>query len=163
MHNKADYIIQKLGLQKHPEGGYFKETYRSNKNVFVEDLDGKRNFSTCIYFLITNEAYSAFHKVSQDEIWHFYEGSCIHLHLISPDGTFRMQKIGNAWNAGELPQFVVPAQTWFAAEVIQTKAYALVGCTVSPGFDFKDFQLADKKQLLEEYPEHEQIIDRLTR
>lgn len=159
----AQQIIKKFNLETHPEGGYFKETYRSELVAVPEGFKSERNYSTSIYFLITNEAFSAFHKVNQDEIWHFYIGSCIHLHLIHPNGKYELIKVGNQITDGEVPQFVVPAQTWFAAEVVEEHQFAFVGCTVSPGFDFKDFELANREALTSKFPNHKNIIKRLTR
>ena len=163
MHKRAKDIIDQLNLKKHPEGGYYKETYRSQDAIYLEQFNGKRNFSTCIYFLLTNEAFSAFHKVNQDEIWHFYQGDCIHLHMISEEGNYQIQKIGNKLEDNEVPQFVVPAHTWFAAEVKRADGFALVGCTVSPGFDFQDFHLAERNELIDSFQQHQKIITRFTR
>jgi predicted cupin superfamily sugar epimerase len=163
MHKQAKQIIENLGLIKHPEGGYYKETYRSEDKTVLHEFNGERNLCTCIYFLLTDDAFSAFHKVNQDEIWHFYQGDVIHLHMISPDGTYQMQKIGNELDKGERPQYLVPAHTWFAAEVVSMDAFALVGCTVSPGFDFKDFQLANRTELQKQFPQHKSMIKKLTR
>lgn len=163
MHKKAKQIIDNLRLIKHPEGGYYKETYRSKGIIQLNGFEGSRNLSTCIYFLLTNEAFSAFHKVNQDEIWHFYQGDCIYLHTISMQGEYKLIKIGNQLEDNEIPQFVVPANTWFAAEVKKAKGFALVGCTVSPGFDFKDFHLAERTALTNIFPKHKKLITRLTR
>jgi predicted cupin superfamily sugar epimerase len=159
----AQQIIKKFNLETHPEGGYFKETYRSELVAVPEGFKSERNYSTSIYFLITNEAFSAFHKVNQDEIWHFYIGSCIHLHLIHPNGKYELIKVGNQITDGEVPQFVFTAQTWFAAEVVEEHQFAFVGCTVSPGFDFKDFELANREALTSKFPNHKNTIKRLTR
>ncbi|MDO6738645.1 cupin domain-containing protein [Wenyingzhuangia sp. 2_MG-2023] len=160
-------IIKQLNLQPHPEGGYFKETYRSQGSISKENLtiefSGDRNYSTAIYFMLTSDTFSAFHKINQDEFWHFYKGSPIKLHMISPEGMYTNVWIGNNFEKGEVPQFVVPAQYWFAAEVIANNSYALVGCTVAPGFDFDDFVLAERIKILSLFPEHENIIKRLTR
>ncbi|MDO6803524.1 cupin domain-containing protein [Wenyingzhuangia sp. 1_MG-2023] len=160
-------IIKQLNLQPHPEGGYFKETYRSQGSISKENLtiefSGDRNYSTAIYFMLTSDTFSAFHKINQDEFWHFYKGSPIKLHMISPEGMYTNVRIGNNFEKGEVPQFVVPAQYWFAAEVIANNSYALVGCTVAPGFDFDDFVLAERIKILSLFPEHENIIKRLTR
>lgn len=159
-------IIKTLNLQKHPEGGFYRETYRSHGNINEENLgddyDGERSYSTCIYFLLTSENFSAFHRIKQDEIWHFYDGSPILLHMISPDGIYSNQKIGIDFNNDEVPQYVVPGGHWFAAEVIDEDSYSLIGCTVSPGFDFKDFELRNKKELTALFPGHQSIIKRLT-
>ncbi|MFN2262270.1 MAG: cupin domain-containing protein [Psychroflexus sp.] len=159
-------IIEQLNLESHPEGGYFKETYRSQLQAENTSLpsyfEGSRHFSTCIYFMLTSDSFSAFHRVQQDEIWHFYIGQTIHLHMISEKGVYSKVKIGNRLDQDEIPQFVVPAKVWFAAEILAPESFALVGCTVSPGFDFQDFELADRKILLEKFPEHKSVISNLT-
>ena len=162
----AIQLIKTLGLQPHPEGGYFKETYRSKGEIGQDNLGtaytGARNFSTCIYFLLTSDSFSAFHRIKQDEIWHFYKGSGLKLHMISPQGVHNEHLIGNNLEEGEVPQFVVPGGYWFAAQVIEPDSYSLVGCTVSPGFDFKDFELIARSDLIDIFPQHKHIISRLT-
>jgi hypothetical protein len=159
-------LIGKLDLQEHPEGGFFKETYRSkgviNESNLEESYQGDRNYSTCIYFLLTSEKFSAFHRIQQNEIWHFYDGSPIHLHMIHEEGNYASQLIGRELSRGEVPQFVVPGGVWFASEVAEGGDYSLAGCTVSPGFDFADFELKSGNDLVELFPEHEKIIQRLT-
>ncbi|MGC6431053.1 MAG: cupin domain-containing protein [Jejuia sp.] len=160
-------IIDKLELQPHPEGGYFKETYRSNGVIHQEHLGsefiGDRNFCTGIYFLLTSDTFSAFHKINQDEMWHFYKGAPLLLHMITPKGDYSRVKIGNNFENNELPQFTVPAKVWFAAEVTEKNSYTLTGCTVAPGFDFRDFEMPEQKDLIAKFPEHSGIIQRLTR
>jgi len=160
-------IIQKLNLAPHPEGGYFRETYRSKGETSYECLDsrytGKRNYSTCIYFLLTYGSFSAFHRITQDEIWHFYDGSPLYLHMISADGEYSKVTLGRDLNAVEVPQFIVPGGTWFAATVISPGGYTLVGCTVSPGFDFADFEPGNRDALISLFPKHSGIIKQLTR
>lgn len=162
-----EQLIEKLDLQKHPEGGYFKETYRSEISIsessLPPDFNSERSVCTCIYFMLTSDEFSAFHKVNQDEIWHFYLGHTILLHMISPEGDYSNIKIGTDFSADETPQFVVPAQHWFAAEIEDPEGFALVGCTVAPGFDFKDFELANREQLQKKFPKHHLIISKLTR
>ncbi|MFD2568168.1 cupin domain-containing protein [Pseudotenacibaculum haliotis] len=162
----AQEIIEKLELQEHPEGGYFKETYRSTgeipTTVLGEKYQGNRNYSTCIYFLLTSEKFSAFHKINQDEIWHFYKGTPLKLHIISKEGEYSYHMIGNDLQNGEVPQYVVNGGDWFAAEVIDANAYSLVGCTVAPGFDFADFVLPERKELTELFPQYKKIISKLT-
>lgn len=163
----AEHIIRALNLIPHPEGGFFKETYRSSGQIsqahLGNDFQGRRNFSTCIYFLLLSEAFSAFHRIKQDEIWHFYKGAPIHLHMISPTGEHSKVDIGNDMNKGQQPQYVVPAYSWFAAEVSEANSFSLVGCTVSPGFDFDDFELAARNKLISKFPAHEMLIKRFTR
>lgn len=161
----AKKIIEKFKLKKHPEGGYFKEVYRSlgkiSQTNLPEEFVGDRNYATSIYFLLTSNDFSAFHKINQDEIWHFYKGSSLKLHMISPEGTYSNVLIGNNFENNEVPQFVVPAHYFFAAEVLTNNSYSFVGCSVSPGFDFKDFEMPKAKELLKKYPEYEEIIMRL--
>lgn len=167
MNAEITKIINQLNLQPHPEGGYFKETYRSegviNESNLGIEFPGKRNYTTAIYFLLTSDSFSAFHKIKQDEIWHFYKGSPIKLHIISAKGNYKNVIIGNNLENGEIPQFVVNAKDWFAAEVIENNTYSLVGCTVSPGFDFNDFELAKRASLILKFPQHSSIITTLTK
>lgn len=160
-------IIQKLDLEPHPEGGYYKETYRSegiikNENL-TSEFKGDRNYCTSIYFLLTSDNFSAFHKINQDEMWHYYKGTPIKLHIISSEGIYSNVIIGNNIEDGEFPQFVVKAKDWFAAEVLNPNTYSLVGCTVSPGFDFRDFKLAQRNQLAKLFPDHKALIKKFTR
>ncbi|OIQ21027.1 MAG: hypothetical protein BM557_04505 [Flavobacterium sp. MedPE-SWcel] len=164
--SQIEKIIKKLDLKPHPEGGYFKETYRSEGEISNDSLDskykGNRNYSTCIYFLLTSKTFSAFHKINQDEIWHFYDGSTIHLHIISEAGEHSEHFIGRDLPNGEVPQLVVPGNSWFAAKIINKNDYSLVGCTVAPGFDFNDFVLPSRKELLNKFPQHQSIITEFT-
>ncbi|WP_296636422.1 cupin domain-containing protein [Polaribacter sp.] len=159
-------IIEHFQLKEHPEGGYFKETYRSSITVKSENLEhqfnGNRNLCTSILFLLTSQKFSAFHKIKQDEIWHFYKGSTLKLHMISPEGDYSSKLIGTNFALGEIPQYTVPAYWYFAAEVIAPDSFCFMGCTVSPGFDFKDFTLPSYQKLSQEFPEHKSIIKKLT-
>ncbi len=159
-------IIEELDLKPHPEGGYFKEEYRSSEEISKECLppvyNGPRNHATAIYFLLTSENFSAFHRIKQDEIWHYYDGSPILLHCISEEGLYSQHLIGNNLSKGERPQFVVPGGHWFAAEVSEDSSFSLVGCTVSPGFSFEDFEMPSQEELLATFPQHHEIILRLT-
>ncbi|MEX0287731.1 MAG: cupin domain-containing protein [Flavobacteriaceae bacterium] len=160
-------IIEQLQLEAHPEGGFFKETYRSSFLISYEDVDDKgvvhRNCATCIYFLLTSTTFSAFHKIGQDEIWHFYKGSPIVLHMISPAGAHSEVIIGNDLEVGQFPQYVVPKEHWFAAKTLGKEGYSLVGCTVAPGFDFKDFELAERDKMISQFPDHKDLIEAFTR
>ena len=162
----AKELIDFFDLKEHPEGGYYKETYRSKGLINEGNLDkkfvGDRNFSTSIYFLLTSNRNSAFHKINQDEIWHFYKGSSLKIHMIDTDGKYSFKVIGSNFIGGEIPQFTVPANYYFAAEVIKENSYAFVGCTVSPGFDFRDFDLPSRKEFKDKYPKHSEIIEKFT-
>ena len=151
----AQFWIEKLGLQKHPEGGWFKEVYRSEEEIPVHNLNnsfsGDRNFSTSIYYLLEGNDFSAFHRIKSDELWHFYTGSSAIEILWIKNGQLQKSKVGPDIENNEQFQTVIPKGHWFAARLIDTKGYALVGCTVSPGFHFDDFEMADNR-LLEEYP-----------
>ncbi|MFA4852120.1 MAG: cupin domain-containing protein [Bacteroidales bacterium] len=164
---RLDKIILNLKLKPHPEGGFFRETYRSVGDIKQDSLGskykGKRNYSTCIYFLLTSEVFSAFHRIRQDEIWHFYDGSPISLHIITPGGEYSNTVIGRDIDQGQIPQFIVPGGSWFAATVINKNDYSLVGCTVSPGFDFLDFKLPVRNDLIIKFPQHKKIITKLTK
>lgn len=162
----AQEIIDQLDLTEHPEGGYFRETYRSEgiipQNSLGDKFSGSRNQSTGIYFLLTSEKFSAFHKINQDEMWHFYKGSRLKLHTISADGIYSFVIIGNDLMNGEVPQYMVKGGDWFAAEVIDEGSYTLVGCTVAPGFDFSDFVLPSAVDLCKKFPNYSEVINRLT-
>ncbi len=167
MTKNASYYINHLALQPHPEGGYYKETYRAAENIPANSLPsrftGNRSFSTSIYYLLQQGDYSAFHRIKSDECWHFYAGETLLIHVIEDDGTYNCVQLGSAIDKGETFQFVVPATAWFAAEPAGNSAFTLVGCTVAPGFDFKDFEMADKRSLLSAYPGYKEIINRLCR
>jgi predicted cupin superfamily sugar epimerase len=164
---RPENIIRILQLNPHPEGGYFRETYRSTGQIgpesLGEDYSGKRNYATCIYYLLTSEGFSAFHRILQDETWHFYDGSSLCLHLISSRGVYNKILIGRAFGQGHIPQYTIPGHTWFAASVEEPDDYSLVGCTVSPGFDFADFELGKREELLKMFPQHFGVIRKYTR
>ncbi|MBN2173055.1 MAG: cupin domain-containing protein [Bacteroidales bacterium] len=163
---EASYWINKLKLQKHPEGGYFREVYRSgeviHKKSLPERYSGFRNFSTSIYFLLESHDFSAFHRIKSDETWHFYSGAPITLFIIRPDGKLFEITLGNDPEKNQVLQFVVGKNYWFAAKVIQNNSYSLVGCTVAPGFDFDDFEMGKKLELLKRFPQHSKLIQLLT-
>ena len=157
--------IARLGLVPHPEGGFFRETYRSAERVAADCLPGRfagdRALSTAIYYLLHGDAISALHRIKSDEVWHFHAGSALELVTISPRGVVSRARLGTAADAS--PQAVVAAGDWFGARVVDTGSYALVGCTVAPGFDFADFELADRATLLRQFPQHRADIEALTR
>jgi len=163
----GQYWIQKLNLQKHPEGGYYRETYRSedivNQDKLLTRYDNSRNASTAIYYLLLDEEFSSFHKLKSDEIFHFYSGTTLIVHIIDIEGKYQEFKLGKNPDENEILQLVIPHDSWFAAHVSQPNSYSLIGCTVSPGFDFADFTLADRTQLVTLYPHLTEIITKFTR
>ena len=163
----AKELIDFLKLSPHPEGGFYRETYRSELQIAEQELPdtfiGERSCSTCIYFLLTGEAFSSFHRIRQDEIWHFYLGDPVLIHMLSPEGTYSMVTISRDIRNGHFLQFVVPAGYWFAAELMRAEGFALLGCTVAPGFDFRDFELGSRENLITRFPDAQEIITRLTR
>lgn len=164
----ANYWIDQLSLQSHPEGGYFKETYRSPEQINTPSLNSQfpdgRSYSTAIYFLLRTNEFSAFHRIKSDELWHFYKGNALGIYIITLSGKLEIIKLGSHPEKGETFQAFVPAGCWFASKVLDVApdAYALVGCTVSPGFDFADFEMAERAMLINEFPQHEETIISLT-
>ena len=152
----AQHYIQTLELLPHPEGGYYKETYRSTGNVSF--TQGERSFSTAIYFLLEKNNFSAFHKIKSDELWHFYSGDSLEVIEITTKGELKITELGP-----QNFQYCVPAGNWFGSRVKKGGSFSLVGCTVAPGFDFKDFEMAGRNKLLKEFPQHAAMIIELTR
>lgn len=158
-------LICSLSLTLHPEGGYFSETYRAagkiNRCALPRLFKGSRSFSTAIFFLLHNRDFSAFHRLHSDEMWHFYSGSSLVIHQLTQRGYQRIV-LGPAASGEARFQCVIPAGAWFAAELLRPCGYALVGCTVAPGFDFADFEMASRANLTKRYPRHRALIARLT-
>jgi predicted cupin superfamily sugar epimerase len=160
-------IVERFDLQPHPEGGYFREVYQSDvwlehPNV-PEGCDARRRSSTLIYYLLGREDFSAFHRVRwTDEIWHLYSGGPLELHTIDDEGNHELHVLASDVTAAE-PTAVVPAGRWQAARVATGANWALGGCTVAPGFDFQDFEMPSRLELLECYPQHAEIIESLTK
>ncbi len=166
-HGAAQRWITDLGLRPHPEGGYFREAYRASETIAQAHLParfaGDRVYSTAIYFLLQGDDFSALHRIQSDEIWHFYDGVPVTIHVIDPAGQYTTLRLGRDLAAGEAPLQVLPAGCWFGANLADRNGYALVGCTVAPGFDFADFELPTRAALLERYPQHAAIVEALTR
>ena len=162
----SKYWISKLGLEKHPEGGYYKETYRAEElldhRALPKRYSGNRCFATSIYYLLNEQEYSSFHRLQTDETWHFYLGTTMELLVIDLDGQLNQYLLGTDFDRGERLQITIPKNLWFAARMQNTKGYALVGCTMSPGFHFDDFELADQTSLIKQYSQHENLIRQLT-
>ena len=159
--------IEHLQMEKHPEGGWFREIYRSSESIAKTALPdrfaGDRAFSTAIYFLLEGDDFSALHRICQDELFHFYAGSSMTIHQLSPSGEYAASQLGADVSRGELPVVVVPSGCVFGATVNHPQSYSLVGCTVAPGFDFADFVMPKCAELKTQFPDHEAIIERLTR
>jgi predicted cupin superfamily sugar epimerase len=163
----VDEIIQLLGLQPHPqEGGYFAETYRSQEAIpgpaLPNRYPSKRSFGTAIYYLLTPDTVSALHKLESDEIFHFYLGDPVTMLQLHPDTSTSVITLGQDILAGQQLQVVVPRGTWQGSLLQEGGDFALLGCTVAPGFDYRDYESGDRDDLLKEYPEHEELIVRLT-
>jgi predicted cupin superfamily sugar epimerase len=163
----ATLLIDHFGMIPHPEGGYYKETYRSTEEIHEECLplrfEGERLFSTGILYLLQGLDFSAFHRIKSDEMWHFYEGTALNIYIIDPQGNFELVTLGKNFTYGETFQAVVKAGHWFAAQPADPEGFCFVGCTVAPGFDFHDFELAGRESMIFEFPQHSAIIQKLTR
>ncbi len=166
MQNIASDYISYFSMLPHRVGGYYKETYRAPESIPQDALPqrftGYRSFSTAIYFLLAQENFSRFHRIKSDECWHFYNGQTLYIHVIHPAGELETIRLGNDIKNGETFQYVVPEDCWFASEPAQGSSFSFVGCTVAPGFDFADFELAEPGKLVALYPQHEALIKRLT-
>ena len=165
MDQKADYWIQKLGLQAHPEGGYFKEVYRSDESIAQNSLNkrysGSRNISTSIYFLLDGNQVSKLHRIQSDEIWHHYTGSALKLTLVTPEGELKTLIVGKDPEQNQELQVVIPKNHWFGAKPTDPQSFALMGCTVAPGFDFDDFEMVDSTNLPPEILRHKEALAEL--
>jgi len=152
-----EQIIETLGLLPHPEGGFYKETYRSELTLEGQE----RELLTSIYFLLTSENVSKFHRIKSDELWYFHAGSPLIVHALSERG-HEQHLLGLDLSKGQQPFLWIPKNTIFGSNVLEKDSFSLVSCAVAPGFDFRDFELFDRETLLEAYPEHREIVERLT-
>jgi len=163
--NAANWI-KKLRLAEHPEGGYFRETYRAKESTSVEALParyaGRRAFSTSIYFLLKSGQVSHFHRLRSDEVWHFYAGSPLRFHVFEDGGAYRRFLLGPDPGRGAVLQAVLPRGALFAAEPVRRGSFSLCGCTVAPGFDFADFEFGRREDMLARFPRQKVLIRRLT-
>lgn len=166
MKYSADYWIKKLNLIKHEEGGWYTLVYRSPfllpQKILPETFNGNRPVTTSIYFLLDNNNFSALHQIASDELWHFYAGDTLIVYEIKTDGQLIEHKLGGNFETGEHFQCAVTAGSWFGAKLQAAGDYALVGCTVSPGFDYAEFELAERETLVQQYPQHQALITALT-
>lgn len=160
-------IVAHYQMLPHPEGGYYKETYRSKDEVDHTELPnrfpGKRVMATAIYFLLEQGNFSAFHRIKSDETWHFYAGQSLEIMVLHCDGQLEIIQLGNKIHLGEKFQATVPAGAWFASRPALESTFSLVGCTVAPGFDFEDFELAKAEELVELFSQHASLIRELCR
>lgn len=159
----AQEWVERLDLVPHPEGGFYREVYRSPERIppagLPERFPGARRCCTAIYYLLEPGQFSAFHRIRSDELWHWYAGGPLEVIVLEGTGSPRTLSLGPD---GGFMQ-VVPARCWFAARCPATSPYGLVGCTVAPGFDFDDFELADRDRLTAAFPDHAELIQSLTR
>lgn len=160
-------LVSQYHMQPHPEGGYYKETYRSAgfipHTALPATFTGNRSFATAIYFLLEQGNFSAFHKIKSDECWHFYAGQTLEVFVIMPNGTLEVVQLGSNITHNETFQYTVPANCWFASRPAIGTTFSFVGCTVAPGFDFADFELAKADASVENHPQHEALIRSLCR
>jgi hypothetical protein len=163
----VEQVIEALGLSPHPEGGYYREVYRSGEVVGGDALPdrygGDRAFATSILFLVTRDSYSALHRLASDEIYHLYLGGPLDLSVFHTDGTVETVRLGRDVLGGEKVQHVVPRGAWQGSRLVGETPFALMGCTVAPGFDFADFEMAERSALIRAYPGHTNLIRGLTR
>jgi hypothetical protein len=156
-----------LGLEQHPEGGFFVETYRADEDIPASALPerylGRRAFGTCIYYLLTPETFSAIHRLASDEIFHFYLGDPVEMLQLWPDGSGKLVTLGPNILNGEQPQVVVPRGVWQGSRLLPGGRFALLGCTVAPGFTYGDYEPAERETLMASYPEFNELIVGLTR
>lgn len=167
INNAVETYVQLLQLEPHPEGGFYKRTYESElqlkPSALPNSFTGDRFASTAIYFLLGGKDFSAFHRIKSDELWHFYDGGGLHIYVINPNGEAEVLKLGNDLKNGYSFQLVVKAGCWFASKPANENSFSLVGCTVAPGFDFADFEMAKRDELLKEYPQHINWVEELCR
>jgi predicted cupin superfamily sugar epimerase len=163
----AENLIKLLGLKSHPEGGYYRETYRSDeiigKRALPERYTGNRRYGTAIYYLLTLETFSAIHRIKTDEVYHFYLGDPVELIQLLPDGSGCVVTLGNDIASGAQLQTVVSRGTWHGARLAKGGKYALLGTTVAPGFEFADFEVGRRDDLIRSYPSFSDVIIALTR
>ena len=156
----AQEVIENLGLKHHPEGGWFRRTFESSSKLST--VHGERALSSCIYYMLHDNEYSAWHRLVSDETWFFHAGCGLRVHMFGVDG-YILKTLGPDMSLGNELQFTIPAQTTFAAELCRAGEWCLSGCAVCPGFDFEDFSFGDAEALLGAFPEKCELINRLAR
>jgi predicted cupin superfamily sugar epimerase len=160
----ADFWSRTLGLAPHPEGGAYRETWRAAESAsgLPDRFGGPRALGTAILYLLRAGERSCLHRLRADELWHFHEGGPLHLHLLAPGEGYRRLTLGRDPGRGEKLQCVVPGGTWFGAEPAEGAEFALVGCTCAPGFEYGDFEMGSREDLLARFPEQRALVERLT-
>ncbi len=161
MRRDANYWVNRLGLDRHPEGGYFKEIYRAEDEIRHPISHNIRSLATSIYYLLEGKDISHFHILKSDELWYFHDGTGAIVHILK-NGNYQQERLGLDIDNGQMPQLLIPANSFFAAEPIDKDSFVLMGCMVTPGFDFDDFELADQAQLIKAYPEQTDLIDQFS-
>ena len=159
MEKDASYYIEHLGLEPHAEGGYFRSTFSSDNTISANGLD--RKLYTSIYFLLGEKDISHLHRLKSDELWYFHGGDPLTVHVIDQEGSYHEYKLGLDLVNGEVPQLIVPGKSIFGSSVSEGGAFSLVGCMVTPGFEYEDFELFTQDELLKKYPEHASVICKL--
>jgi uncharacterized protein len=158
-------LIRQLDLQPHPEGGLYRQTYRSEERILRSDANRtrvERHASTAIYYMLRDSDYSAWHRIDADELWHFHLGDPLFIHVLNPHGELATHVLSNPLEQPDGAfQVLVPAGHWFAAERTGPRGFSLAGCTVAPGFEFETFELADVAPLEQRYPRHQAVLQRL--
>lgn len=165
--SSADFWIENLKLEIHPEGGYYREIYRSADTIAHAGLPARypddRSAATLIYYLLNDDDFSALHRIRSDETWIHIAGDSLDIHTIRPDGSYKIEPLGKNVDAGDLPVQIIEHGLWFGASLPSHSSFCLCACMVSPGFDFADFEMADPGILKDKYPEHAKIIAKLSR
>lgn len=159
----AQYWIDNLALEPHPEGGYFKETMRSDQTIDLSEFDGPRSLYTSIYYLLESGDFSALHAIKSDELWYYQGGGAMEVVSITPEGDARSMIIGPHEGEQIQLQGVVPKHHLFGARPAKGATYSLVACVVSPGFDFRDFSMPSRESLIKRFPTQRELIHQFTR
>jgi predicted cupin superfamily sugar epimerase len=157
----AAYWIKRMDLKRHPEGGYYKEVYRSENVVLRQNSGEVRQACTSIYYLLQDADYSCFHRLMSDELWYFHKGTPLHIHVIDEDGNYSVHELSDTATGSF--SVIIKAGQWFAAEIPSKTGFALVSCAVAPGFEFAEFEIAKKNELNALYPQHTALISTFTR
>ena len=161
MEQTASYWIAHLQLLPHPEGGFYKEVFRSETEVMRPPSLLAKRACTSIYYLLEGEDFSGFHRIASDEIWYFHKGLPLHIHVFVGNGEHMIMELSDEANDNLSDED--KAGLWFAAEIPSKNGFALVSCAVAPGFEFDEFEMADKEQLTTLYPQYSELFVKLCR